>query len=75
MHRKVLKEDVLATIEEARKYEVAGLRRHVEVHKMNMNDATIEEMLSWSRRARVFKRRVTKSVTQDTRNVMSARVN
>ena len=42
VQRKVLKEDVLATTEEASKDEVAGLRTHVEVHKMSGNDRTME---------------------------------
>ena len=45
VQRKVLKEDVLAMMEEGSKHEVIGLRRHVEVHKMNENEVTIEEML------------------------------
>ena len=57
VQRKVLKEDVLATTEEASKDEVAGLRTHVEVQKMNVNDATIVEMLPWVRSVRLFKRR------------------
>ena len=43
----MLKEDVLEIIEEASKDEVVGLRRHVEVNKMNVNDATIEEFFHW----------------------------
>ena len=54
---------------------MVGLRRHVEVHKMNVNNATIEEILSWIRSARVFKKRATKNVNQDIRNMMNARVN
>ena len=75
MQRKVSKEDVLATIEEASKDEMAGLRKHVEVHKMNGNDGTIKEMVSWVRSVRVIKRRVTKSGNQDIRYMMSTRVN
>ena len=65
----------MATIKEVRKDKVVGLRRHVEVHKMNVNDATIEEIVSWVRSVRVFKRRATKNVNQDIRHVMNARVN
>ena len=42
---------------------------------MNVNDITIEEIVSWVRSVRVFKRRATKSVNQDIRHVMNARVN
>ena len=68
------KGDVLATIEEAGKDEVAGLRRHTEVHKMSGNNGAIEEIVSRARSARVLKRRVTKSANQDIRNIMNARV-
>ena len=37
----------------------------VEVHKMNVTDVKIEEMLSWIRNQRVFKKRETKSDNQD----------
>ena len=46
VHKTLLKEDGLAIIEEASNDEVLGLRIHVEVHKMNRNDGTIEEMVS-----------------------------
>ena len=46
VQKKVLKDEVLAIIEEASKEEVGGLRRHVEVHNMNVNVASMEEMLS-----------------------------
>ena len=75
MQRNMLKEDVLATTEEANEGEVAGLRRHAEVHNVNVNDVTIEETLLWARSARVIKRRVTKSMSKDARNMMNARVN
>ena len=71
----MLKEDVLAIIEEASKDEVVGLRRHVEFHKMDVNDAIVEEILSWVRSIRVFKRRATKSVNRYIRNMMNVRVN
>ena len=70
--KKELKEDALATIEEASKDQVIGVRRHVEVCNMSENNGAIEEMMSWVRSVRVFKRRVTKSVNQHTRNMMNA---
>ena len=75
MQKKVLKEDFLAMIEEASKDEMTGLRRHAEVHKTNENNATIEEMTSWVRSVRMFKRRATKRVNQDVRNMINVRVN
>ena len=73
--RMALKEDVLAMIEEASKYEVGWLKRHVEVHKMSGNEGTIEELVSWVRSVRVFNRRATKRVDQDSRNMMNAKFN
>ena len=54
---------------------MAGFRRHVEVHKMNEDNGAIEEMASWVRSAIVFKRRATKIINQDTRNIMNASFN
>ena len=73
--RKVLKEDALTKIEEASMYEVVGLKIHVEFHKMNVSNATIEDMLSRVRSTRVYKRIVIKRVNQCIRNMMNARVN
>ena len=41
--RKMLKEDLLAIIEEESKDELVGLRRYVEAHNINANDAVIED--------------------------------
>ena len=70
-----MKEDILEIIEEASKDEVVGLRRHVKVYEINVNDTKIEEILLWVRSARVFKRGGKKSVNQELRNMMNARVN
>ena len=43
---KVLKDEVLAIIEEASKEEVYELRRYIEVHSMNVNNASVNEILS-----------------------------
>ena len=51
------------------------MRRYFEFHKMNENNGTIEEMVSWVRSERVCKRRATKSVNQNIRNMMNTRVN
>ena len=58
-------------VEEASKDKVVGLRMHVEVHKMNENNYTIEEMVSGVRSVRVFKRIATKSVNKEIRNMMN----
>ena len=75
MKKNASKEDVLATIEEASKDEESGLKIHVEVHKMRENDEKFKRMASLIRSVRVFKKRVTKSVNQDIRNMMNSRVN
>ena len=59
---------------EASKDEVVGLRTHVEVHKMNVSNETIEDMLSRVSSTRVYKRIVIKRVNQCIRNMMNARV-
>ena len=71
----MLKYEVLAIIEEASKEEVEGLRRYVEAHSTNLNEASAEEMLSWARSVRVFKKRASKKNNQDIRNLLMKRVN
>ena len=71
----MLKEEALAITEDASKEELEGLRRHVEAHKMNLNDASEEETLSWMRSVRVFKKRPCKSEHQDMRNMLNSRAN
>ena len=61
-------------LEEASKEEVEGLKRHVEVHTMNVSNASVDETLLWVRSTRAFKRRAGKSVHQDVRNALSLRV-
>ena len=43
------KENLVAIKEEANKREVEGLRKHAEVHIMNEDEASEEEILSWVR--------------------------
>ena len=54
--RKLLKDEVLIIIEEAEKDVINGLRRHVQIHKLSVNEVSIEELLSWVRSSRVLKR-------------------
>ena len=44
VQKKVLKEEAMVTTEEACREEVEGLRRHIEVHKMNLNAISVEEI-------------------------------
>ena len=44
-------------MEEANKEEIEGLSRCVKTHAINSNNETSEEMLSWVRSVRCFKRR------------------
>ena len=71
----MLKEEVEVIIEEANKEEIEGLRRFVKTNKINLNVATAEEMLSWLRSVRVFKRRSQKSEHADIRNILNVFVN
>ena len=60
---------------EANKEEIEGLRRHVQIHEINSNDASTEEMFSWTRSVRVFKSRALKSEDQDMRNMTNVIAN
>ena len=59
-HRKVLKEEVEVIIEEENAEVIEGLSRHVKMRKMNSNEATTEEMLSWLRIVRFIKQSLQK---------------
>ena len=54
---KVLWENVVVIKEESNKGEVNGLSRHTEEHSANENEASEEEILSWVRSVRIFKKR------------------
>ena len=43
---KVLTDDVSNIMEEASKEDVGGLKRHVEVHAINDNNASVDDMFS-----------------------------
>ena len=66
---------MLAISEEEIKEEVTGLRRHVEVCRKNVNEASVEEISSWVRSVRGFKKRDSKNKNQGMRNMLMARVN
>lgn len=65
VQKKLLKEEVLVIIEEASKEEIKGLSRYVQIHKIDLNEASTEEMLSWARSVRAFKKRAYKNKCQD----------
>ena len=71
---KVLKEDAIALLDNARKDEVKGLKRHVEVNSMDVNEATNDQLVSWIKSVRIFKKRAKKNVHQDIRSVMNMRL-
>ena len=74
VQKKVLKEDAIALLEDARKDEVKGLKRYVEVHRIEVNEATNDELLSWITSVRIFKKRAKKNVNQDIRNMMNMKL-
>ena len=49
-------------------------KNHVEVYAINVNNASVEEMLLWMQSVRVVKSRDRNSAHQDTLNVLKARV-
>ena len=71
---KVLKDDVLSIMEEKSKEEVKGLKRYVEVHTIDVNNASVDDMLLWMRSVRAFKSIDRKSRCQDMRIIINARV-
>ena len=61
VQKNVLKEEALVIMGEASKEEIEGLSSHVQIYKIKSNEASLEELLSWVRSARVFKKRALKS--------------
>ena len=58
-----------------RKDVIKGLSRHVQMHELKVNAVSTDELLSWVRSARVFKKRVGKNKSQYIRNILNATVN
>ena len=75
VQKKVLKEEVLVIMEEASEEAIEGLNRHVQIHTINLNEASVEELLSWVRSVRAFKKRACKNKCQDIRNMLNVIVN
>ena len=73
--KKVLQDEVLSIVEESIKEEVSGLRRCVEVHSSSVNEASVEQMMSWVRSVGMFKKRYSKIKNQDIRKMLMAREN
>ena len=73
VQRKFLWEIVAVIKKEVNKGKVEGLRIHAEVHRMNENEASEEEILSWVRSVRIFKKRDKKRKNPDIRNVLRTR--
>ena len=67
----LLKDEVLNILEDASKEEVEELKTYVELHTMNVNNASVDEIMLWVRSVRVFKRKSGKSVHQDMRSIMN----
>ena len=59
----------------SRKDAIKGLKIHVQVHNLSANEVSIEELLSWVRSARVFKKKAGKNKSQDIRNIINQKVN
>ena len=57
----MLIEEVSVVIEEASKEEIKGLRKHEQFHKINSNEVSAEEILSWALSVIVCKSRARKS--------------
>ena len=72
VQRKVLEEEVLVIKDEAEKDAIKGLSDNVQIHRLNVNEASLDELLSWVRNARVFKKRAGKNEIQDIRNMINA---
>ena len=62
-------------MEESGKDVIKGLSRHVQIHKLKVNEVSTEDFFSWVRSARVFKKRAGKNKGQDIRNMLNATVN
>ena len=66
---------MVAIKEEDNKGEFEGLRSYTEVHSINKNEASEEDILSWVKSVRIFKKRANKNKNPDIRNMLMAREN
>ena len=74
VQRKVLEEEVVAIKDETEKDVIKGLNSYVQIYRLNVIEASLDEILLWVRSARVFKKRVGKNESQDIRNMLNATV-
>ena len=61
-------------MDEAEKDVIKGLSGYVQIHRLNVNEASLDELFSWVRSTRVFKKRVGKNESHDIRNMLNATV-
>ena len=73
--QKIFQDDTVEIIEEASKGEVEGLSSHAEVCSIIAREVSEEEILSWIRSVRMFKKIASKNKNPDIRNMLMARSN
>ena len=61
-------------MDETNKDVIKELSGYVQMHRLKVNEASIDKLLSWVRSARVFKKRVGKNESQDIRKMLNATV-
>ena len=71
---KCLTEDSIALLDDDRKDEVKGLKTYAEINSVDVNEATNDQLVSWIKSVRIFKKRAKKNVHQDIRNMMNMRL-
>ena len=65
----LLKEDAIAVVDDARKGEVNGLKRHVVVIRIDLDEAANDQLFSWIKSVRIFKIIAKNNVHQNIRNM------
>ena len=73
VQRKLLEKEVLVIKDEAEKDLIKGLSGYVQTHRLNASEASLNEILSWVRSVREFKKRAgkNKNESQDIRNILN----
>ena len=54
VQKKLLKEDAMALLDNSKKDEVKGLKTHVEVNSIDVNEATNDKLVSWIKKCSNF---------------------
>ena len=70
----LLKEDAISVLDDARRGEVHGLKRHVEVIRIDVDEAANYQLLSWIKSVRIFKMIAKNSVYQNIINMMKRKL-